>query len=448
MVGSLAVRTLAISIGIGSALFHSITDSAEPDASSAPPTIEWNVMLADWQLLGPIPKLNQADADLNRALVPDESSLQPGKLLTIAGKEYAWRPWKFGNINFHRAFDVTTDAAHHVLAYAAAQFTSDEAKEAMLGISHDDGVVVWLNGEEVYRNDANTSSKLDQAAVKVTLKEGTNRLLAKVSQSTVNWEFAVRLRPAGLDQPLVRFYSAAASDLDDISRAPNIELEFLDVDGNVRESYRTSGGRGEGGAVYYSLFAVAPEPLPANVRVRVDAAGWAPLEKTYTWAQARSGNALVPLKIAGPLRGRIVDGKTGKPVVGAKLYRGEALLGKPTDSDGRFEFQPHDQMLDAVKVLAAGYEPWQARMPWPPSDDWTIQLTAGGHVLRGRVLSSDGEPLEHAQIRAYTTGRNLSLTTDAEGRFEVIGLPGDRDSLYPTITHPDYVAMDGFSLPL
>jgi thiol-disulfide isomerase/thioredoxin/protocatechuate 3,4-dioxygenase beta subunit len=156
----------------------------------------------------------------------------------------------------------------------------------------------------------------------------------------------------------------------------------------------------------------------------------------------------LPLKIAGPLRGRIIDEKTGKPVAGAELYRGEALLGKPSDIDGHFEFQPYDPMLDLVKVLAAGYEPWQARMPWPPSDDWTIKLKAGGHVLRGRVLSSDGKPLEHAQIRAYTTGRNIFLTTDAEGRFEVIGLPGDRDSLYPTVTHPDFVAMDGFSLPL
>ena len=447
MVGSLAMRTLLILVDIGCSLFNSVALSAEQDASIPPPAFEWNVMLDDWRLLGPIPKLNRSDADLNRALVSDEPSLQPGESLTIADKEYSWLPWKYGNVNFHRAFGVATDAAHHVLAYAATQFTSDEAQEAMLSISHDDGVVVWLNGEEVYRNDANTGSKLDQAAVKVALKEGTNRLLAKVSQSTVNWEFAVRLRPVGLEQPLVRFYSAAASDLDDISRTPTIELEFLDVDDKITGRYRTSGGRGEGGAVYYSLFAAAPDPLPAKVRVRYDAPGWAPLEKTYTWAQTRSGNALLPLKLAGPLRGRIVDDNTGKPVVGAKLYRGEAQLGKPTNDEGQFEFQPHEQMLDAVKVLAPGYEPWQARMPWPPSDDWTIKLKAGGHVLRGRVLSSDGKPLEQAQIRAYTTGRNLLLTTDAEGRFEVIGLPGDRNSLYPTITHPDYVAMDGFSQP-
>jgi thiol-disulfide isomerase/thioredoxin/protocatechuate 3,4-dioxygenase beta subunit len=421
--------------------------AAEPTKPDTPRSVEWNVMLGDWQVLGPIPKLNRYDTDLNRELVPDEAVLRPGETVTIAGKEYAWRPWTRGLVNFHRALDTSGDAAQYAIAYAATEFTSDEAREVMLSLSHDDGAVVWLNGEEVYRSEANSSSRLDQAAVKVSLKSGTNRLLAKVGQATLEWQFAVRLRPVGLDKPILSLYGEPISG-GDLSRLPTLELDLLDDDGQVVDTWRASGGRSEAGAVYYSVFAPAPDREPAAVRVRCDEPGLARFEKTYAWAQARSGNAILSLRPSDPLRGRIVDENTGKPVVGAELYAGEALLGKPTDADGRFEIESRQLFLDAVNIRAAGYEPKQVQVTWPPSDDWAISVAPGGHVLRGRVLTSDGKPLEGAVIHAYTTGRNLDLTTDADGKFEAIGLPSSRDSLYPTVTHPAYVAKDGFSLPL
>jgi protocatechuate 3,4-dioxygenase beta subunit/thiol-disulfide isomerase/thioredoxin len=227
-----------------------------------------------------------------------------------------------------------------------------------------------------------------------------------------------------------------------------LELELLDGDGKIAETKHTSGGRAESEATCYTLFAAEPQPAPARVRIRYNEPGFAPFERTYTWAQARSGNSFLPLKLAGPLRGRVVDEHTGAPVAGAEIRIGEALAGNRTDEQGRFEFQSHDPLLDFVNVLTAGYEPRQTPVAWPPSDDWTIKLAPGGHVLRGRVLSADGQPLEGAVIRAYTTGRNLSLTTDAEGRFEVIGLPTSRNALYPTVAHAEYVAKDGFNLPL
>jgi hypothetical protein len=196
-----------------------------------------------------------------------------------------------------------------------------------------------------------------------------------------------------------------------------LELDLLDDDGQVVDTWRASGGRSEAGAVYYSVFAPAPDREPAAVRVRCDEPGLARFEKTYAWAQARSGNAILSLRPSDPLRGRIVDENTGKPVVGAELYAGEALLGKPTDADGRFEIESRQLFLDAVNIRAAGYEPKQVQVTWPPSDDWAISVAPGGHVLRGRVLTSDGKPLEGAVIHAYTTGRNLDLTTDADGKF-------------------------------
>jgi thiol-disulfide isomerase/thioredoxin/protocatechuate 3,4-dioxygenase beta subunit len=449
MVQSLPSIRFAAWFSIGGVLVgsHVAAWSAEPTTPDSPRAFQWNVMLSDWQVLGPIPKLNRNDTELNRVLVPDETSLHPGTAVTIAGKEYTWRPWPRGLVNFHRALDAKGGTAQYALSYAATEFTSDEAREATLSLSHDDGAVIWLNGEEVYRSDANASSRLDQAAVKVALKKGTNQLLAKVGQATSTWELAVRLRPAGLERPILLFYGEPISG-GDLSRLPTLELELLDAGGNVMDTWRASGGRSEAGAVYYSVFAAPPDPEPAAVRVRCAGPGFARVEKTYPWSQARSGNAILSLRSVGPLRGRIVDQTSGKPVVGAELYAGEALLGKPTDDDGRFEIQSPDPLLDTVVVRAAGFEPRPTQVAWPPSDNWIIKIPPGGHVLRGRVLSSDGKSIAGAVIRAYMTGRNLNLTTDAEGRFEVIGLPRSSDALYPTVTHPEYVAKDGFSLPL
>jgi thiol-disulfide isomerase/thioredoxin/protocatechuate 3,4-dioxygenase beta subunit len=406
-------------------------------------------MLGGWQILGPIPKLNRDEGELDRTLVSDETSLRPGKPITIAGNEYAWREWPGRMIDFIYAFDAEGDAGQNAIGYVWTEFTSDESQEAILAISHDDGVVVWLNGMEVHRNDAYVSSSLDQAVIKVSLKKGFNTLLAKVSQRWGRWEFAARLRPAGLDEPLVSL-TCNSSSWGNMSRLPTLEMNLLDADGNQSATIRASGCRkGTPQTIHYTAFSTEPNPAPANVRIRYDQPGFVPFDKTYPWSEVRSGNVLLPLAAASPFRGRVIDAESGQPVTGARFQVDEETLPESTAENGRFELTLMDPLLDSLRVVAAGYEPREARVAWPPDDEWTIKLARGGHVLRGRLLTSDGKPLAGAVVNACPSCNvEQKVITDAEGRFEAIGLPGDRNTLYPTITHPEYIAKDGFNLPL
>jgi thiol-disulfide isomerase/thioredoxin/protocatechuate 3,4-dioxygenase beta subunit len=441
MRGSWRIRLLPVAVVCAVFVGGGATSGAEP------PAFEWNLNLADWHVLGPIAKLDRNNGELNRSLVPDEAAIKPGSSITIDSNEFAWRRYDGRMIDFIRALDIEGDAAQNALAYAWTEFASDEDREAVLAISHDDGAVVWLNGEEIYRNDGLTASKLDQATIKVSLKKGANTLLAKVSQGIGSWEFAARLRPAGVDELIA--ISCDGSWGGDMARLPALEIELLSAEGKSTGTWRTSGGRCDAPrTVRYTLFAPQPQPAPAKVRIRYDAPGLAAFDQTYDWSEVRGGKVSLPLAAAAPIRARVIDEKTGQSVAGAEFRSGDTLLGQRSDADGRLEFAAADPLVDFVSVWAAGYEPRQIRVAWPPDDSWTVKLQPGGHVLRGRVLSSDGKPLAGALISAYGANRNLKLTTDENGRFEAIGLSRERSMLYPTVSHPDYIAKDGFNFPL
>ncbi|MCC5876482.1 MAG: hypothetical protein JJU11_09725 [Candidatus Sumerlaeia bacterium] len=81
----------------------------------------------------------------------------------------------------------------HCFAYAFLLFEMDEAGPATLRIGSDDGVIAWLNGEKVHENRVMRGLIIDNDHAPVTLKEGENRLLLKISQGTAGWGYSVRL---------------------------------------------------------------------------------------------------------------------------------------------------------------------------------------------------------------------------------------------------------------
>ena len=62
----------------------------------------------------------------------------------------------------------------------------------MLG--SDDGIKVWLNGQLVHANNVTRGAGPGQDKVEVTLKQGWNRLLLKITQSGGEWAACARLR--------------------------------------------------------------------------------------------------------------------------------------------------------------------------------------------------------------------------------------------------------------
>ncbi len=109
----------------------------------------------------------------------------------------------------------------------------------------------------------------------------------------------------------------------------------------------------------------------------------------------------------------------------------------------------YNPFADTMWVAAPGFEAQKTRILSPPGGELMVKLKPGAQVLRGRVTTEDQKPIAGATVRPGLYGDwNPEPTTDKEGNFEILGIPTDRKELYPTITHPDYVAKDRFNQPL
>src|SRR5262249_15200540 len=95
---------------------------------------------------------------------------------------------------FHVVFSKVLGERHSdAVAYALTWLHAPRDMTASLAIGSDDGVAVWLNGKEVFRNDVGRAylSKADRMPIQ--LKQGANTLLLKISQGAGDWSFAAHV---------------------------------------------------------------------------------------------------------------------------------------------------------------------------------------------------------------------------------------------------------------
>jgi hypothetical protein len=78
------------------------------------------------------------------------------------------------------------------VAYARTWVNSPKQQTVRLEIGSDDGVKVWLNGHVVHANNVARALQPGSDEVDVTLNEGWNTLMLKVTQNITAWEFCVR----------------------------------------------------------------------------------------------------------------------------------------------------------------------------------------------------------------------------------------------------------------
>ncbi|MCK4656653.1 MAG: hypothetical protein KAT85_06455, partial [candidate division Zixibacteria bacterium] len=77
--------------------------------------------------------------------------------------------------------------------YAHAYVYSPTARSAKLLLGSDDGIKVWVNGNNVYTNDRYGEWYEDNFTADVSLNAGWNRLLCKISQAGTAYQFSARL---------------------------------------------------------------------------------------------------------------------------------------------------------------------------------------------------------------------------------------------------------------
>jgi len=133
-----------------------------------------------WLLKGPIPKEGRDEA------APDPASVYP-----TPGQEGWSAPVYFhdNRIDLDRYYGDPVNCA----AYAYAEFDAPAAQEADLWVGSDEGMRVWINGEEVYRFEGVRRHHLPNEKLPISIRKGRNTCLVEVSQNRGRYEFNLKV---------------------------------------------------------------------------------------------------------------------------------------------------------------------------------------------------------------------------------------------------------------
>ncbi len=109
------------------------------------------------------------------------------------GTKVAWfeHTSPVNKVVFRKAITKTPN----VVAYAYATVEVDEPGPYLLALGSDEGVQVWVNGEQVHYKLLKRRIVEDDDLVPVTLRRGANRILVKVEQGWGGWGFILRVVP-------------------------------------------------------------------------------------------------------------------------------------------------------------------------------------------------------------------------------------------------------------
>jgi len=143
--------------------------------------------IASWQVAGPYEEAGKDYIALFDMPFPPEKP---------DAKDVAWRvisaapdPAKPGLVDLLKL----VDSGEQKLVYVRTWIQSPKAQEARLEFGSDDGIKIWLNGQQVYGASAGGKCVPGVHKADVALKEGWNLLFVKITQCSGPWEFCGRV---------------------------------------------------------------------------------------------------------------------------------------------------------------------------------------------------------------------------------------------------------------
>lgn len=87
-------------------------------------------------------------------------------------------------------------------AYAFTRIMSDSEKDVALWFGSDDGIKIWLNGKEVFKDQTTGTFSYVEEKIPVHLNKGENRLLVKVQNAIRNYGFSMYVAEEDGDTPM------------------------------------------------------------------------------------------------------------------------------------------------------------------------------------------------------------------------------------------------------
>lgn len=144
-------------------------------------------LITTWQMAGPYTDKDAGSATLFDAVLPPEKPEHGGaKWTPIAMVSGSTKP---GIIELDKAI-----GGNNCVAYLRTYIWSPKKQEALLELGSDDGVKAWLNGSVVVASNVVRGNTPGQDKTKVTLEQGWNTLMLKVTQVTGEWTACARFR--------------------------------------------------------------------------------------------------------------------------------------------------------------------------------------------------------------------------------------------------------------
>ena len=166
----------------------SVNESLKEQAQEVINQIErFDDYITAWEVSGPYTKEGTDGPGLfDVAFGPEQTGAQGVTWRVMPAGTNQDRPWLM-------EMDKLLGGDNRV-AYLRTRVSSDKEQKARLEIGSDDGIKVWLNGQVVHANNVIRAVAPAQDNVEVTLKQGWNQLLLKVTQGGGEWSVCARLR--------------------------------------------------------------------------------------------------------------------------------------------------------------------------------------------------------------------------------------------------------------
>ncbi len=116
-----------------------------------------------------------------------------GQSETFLGQTAAWKRCLAQDAGVDLDSAIGRDMDVFAYGYSIIQCTRAEA--CILSIGSNDGIRVWVNGEEVLDKSGPRGFNPDDDLIPVVLKEGENSILVKVQEFGNRWAFCARFLP-------------------------------------------------------------------------------------------------------------------------------------------------------------------------------------------------------------------------------------------------------------
>lgn len=155
-----------------------------------------------WWVVGPFEQAQMPELD-----EPMSTLTKVNAAAKYEGKDDKTVGWKRVVRTLHPHDDLSTEffvnftdvfggRVYDTVAYVVTFIESPREMDAVLRVGSDDGVVVWLNGEEVHRNIVGRAYQPKQDEAPLPLKAGRNVLVLRIDQGGGDWGFGAHIETA------------------------------------------------------------------------------------------------------------------------------------------------------------------------------------------------------------------------------------------------------------